>query len=76
MKKILLALGALAIIAVVSSCKEKRCECITYRTDYAPARSLEPLGNHKSCSELDAEWPSADTASQDLLKKECVEYMK
>ncbi len=73
MKKLFVVLGLVAAMAAVVSCKEKRCECITTRAGFADARSLEPLGSHKNCSELNAEWVSADSLS-DVLKKDCVPY--
>jgi len=72
MKKIFVALSLLALVAVVTSCKEKRCSCTTVRGDNMyTSHSLEPLGNHSSCSELDREWLASDS-SGDMLFKTCV----
>ena len=70
MKKLLIALGIIAIIGTVSSCKQKRCSCYTYRTGYPTAHSLE----HKTGSScLDTiDWMAADS-SGDLIRKICDE---
>jgi len=72
MKKIFVALSLLVLVAVLASCSEKRCSCTTVRGDHEyESHSLEPLGSHKSCSELNAEWISTiDNAT--MLVKECV----
>ncbi|MBR1834736.1 MAG: hypothetical protein IJ785_04435 [Bacteroidales bacterium] len=71
-KKLLVAFMAIAVLAVVGACKEKNCHCTSVRAGEVPAHSLEPLGNHKNCSELDRQWTASDS-SQDMLKKTCVE---
>ena len=70
MKKLLIALGIIAIIATVSSCKKKRCVCYTSRTCYPTARSYEPRSG-SSCVDT-VEWQAADS-SGDLLRKICAE---
>jgi hypothetical protein len=72
MKKILALLTMLVIVAVVTGCKEKRCACTTIRGNYEyTSHSLEPLGSHSSCSDLNAEWTSTIDGVT-LLSKECV----
>ena len=71
-KKLLVALMAIGVLALAVACKAKECQCTSVRSGEPPAHSLEPLGNHKNCSELDRQWTASDS-SQDLLKKTCVE---
>lgn len=71
MKKAIVTVALLLIIACLSGCKEKRCKCTTLRAGERPAIGLEPLGSHSNCSELDAEWVAADSTS-DVLTKKCV----
>lgn len=79
MKKVFVVLSLVAALSVIASCgKEKRCQCTTYRGDgstYRPAVSLEALGSHASCSELDATWTASDSTG-DMLKKTCVDYVE
>lgn len=79
MKKVFVALSLVAALTVLVSCgKEKRCQCTTYRGDgttYRPALSLEPLGSHASCSELDESWLASDSTGE-MLKKVCVDYVE
>ncbi len=70
MKKILIVLGIIALIATVSACKQKRCSCTTYRTGYTPAHSYEPKTG-ANCSDT-TQWMAADS-SGDVLVKICVE---
>jgi len=71
-KKIVLVCLAAMALGIMAGCKEKRCSCITQRINERPAHSLEPLGNHKNCSELDREWMSSDS-THEMLMKTCVE---
>ena len=70
MKKVLIALGIVALICVVSSCKQKRCVCYTDRAGYPTARSYEPRTG-ASCVDT-VEWQAADS-SGDLIRKICEE---
>ena len=70
MKKLLIALGIIAIIGTVSSCKQKRCSCYTYRTGYPVAHSYEPKTG-SSCADT-TDWMAADS-SGDLIRKICDE---
>ena len=70
MKKILIALGIIALIGTVSSCKQKRCSCYTYRTGYAVAHSYEPRTG-SSCADT-LEWQASD-GSGDLIRKICAD---
>lgn len=70
MKKLLIVLGIIALIATVSSCKKKRCVCYTYRTGYPTARSFEPRTGSSCIDTVD--WMAADS-SGDLLRKICAD---
>jgi hypothetical protein len=70
MKKLLIALGIIALIATVSACKQKRCACTTYRTGYSPAHSLEPKTG-SSCADT-TQWTATDS-SGDIIIKICDE---
>lgn len=70
MKKILIASALVLLLASMSSCKEKRCRCVTSRAHEADAISLVPLGNYANCSEMDRQWMAADS-SGDLLVMKC-----
>jgi len=67
---IVLVLLAVVATAVLTGCTKKRCNCITTRAGFQNARGIEDLGEHANCSELDAEWTSADSTHQ-LLNKTC-----
>lgn len=67
----LLALLAVVAVATLASCEKKRCSCVTIRKDHQAAHSLEELGSHKNCSELDKEWMASDSTG-DMLLKTCV----
>lgn len=70
MKKVFIILSLVAIIATVSSCKQKRCACTTYRQGYRTTHSLEPKTG-KSCIDTIV-WDAADS-SGDLIKTICAE---
>lgn len=70
MKKLLIALGIVALIGTVSACKQKRCECITQRTGYPDAHSYEPKTGSSCVDTL--VWQAADS-SGDLIRKICGE---
>lgn len=70
-KFVFVCLAAMAL-CMLAGCKEKRCRCTTRRAGQLPAVSLEALGSHKSCSELDREWMASDSTG-DILSKNCVE---
>ena len=70
MKKLLIALGIIALICTVSSCKKKRCSCYTYRTGYPVAHSYEPRTGSSCVDTL--EWQAADS-SGDLIRKICAD---
>lgn len=75
MKKFFVLLSVVASLLVVSSCKEKRCECTYVRPGYRNSVALEPLGSHANCSELDDQWVANDS-TQEMLIKTCVEYVE
>ena len=70
MKKTIVTIALILVVACLTGCKEKRCKCITNRYGELPAVGLEPLGSHKDCSELDAQWTASDSTS-DILTKKC-----
>ncbi|MBO4600316.1 MAG: hypothetical protein J5641_06215 [Bacteroidales bacterium] len=70
MKKVVIALGIVAIIAVVCSCKAKRCSCYTERTGYPTAHSYEPKTG-SSCVDT-VIWQASDSTG-DLIRKICGE---
>ena len=74
MRKIIVTASLLVAVTLFSGCKEKRCHCVTMRPSEIlyPAHSLEPLGNHKNCAELNMEWMASDS-SMEMLEKTCVE---
>lgn len=72
MKKTLTILALVALVFSITACKEKRCKCTTFRGNSTiPAYSLEPLGSHKKCSDLDKEWQASDSTG-DIIKMSCV----
>lgn len=69
--RLILLLAVISLtLALFSSCSKKRCNCLTTRVGYQTARSIEDLGGHSNCSELDAEWIANDSTSE-LLNKTC-----
>ena len=69
MKKILVAISLVVILATVSSCKEKRCACTYIRMGYPESHSLEPMGPEGCVDTL--EYLASDSIS--FIKKLCVE---
>lgn len=69
MKKFLAVLGLLAIVGTVSSCKEKRCACVSKRTGYPAARSYEPKTGSSCVDTL--QYMASDSMS--LIIKICAE---
>lgn len=70
MKKLLIALGVVALIGMIGGCKQKRCECYTYRTGYPTAHSYEPKTGSSCLDTVD--WQASDS-SGDLIRKICDE---
>ena len=77
MKKAIIFLSLLLLLAVTYSCKEKRCVCTYTRsvnsTPGAPlaSRALEPLGDAASCADLNRNFSATDSSGA-LVKVECV----
>lgn len=72
MKKIVIAFVLAALLVVAASCAKKRCECMTVRTGYDTAYSLEELGSHKNCADMKEEWVAVEDSSGDIITKTCI----
>lgn len=72
MKKIFITLILAALLVVVASCTKKRCDCMTVRYKYDTTHSLEELGSHKNCAELNKEWVAVEDSSGDIITKTCI----
>lgn len=70
MKKILVLLTLAALLVVTSSCKEKRCACVSKRLNYPDAYSYEPLQPGGGCIDT-LEYPASDSIS--IIVKYCKE---
>lgn len=70
MKKILVLLSLTALLVVASSCKEKRCACVTKRLNYTDAYSYEPVQPGGGCIDT-LEYMASDSVS--IIVKYCRE---
>ena len=71
-RKVVVLSLAVLFLCFLAGCKEKRCKCTTNRRGKKPAVGLELKGNHRDCSELNAEWMASDS-THELLTKTCVD---